>query len=233
MEVELAITIQARVSSLRFPRKVLSPLGGVPMLMWTISYCSRVNIPLYVLTSTDKSDNDLVDLLENYGINFYRGNLDNVVSRYLNFMTEHKIKKVVRINGDSPLINPEVILKVIESDKQSIDCDLTTNVFPRSFPKGQSVEIIPFKLFKFLSSCDLQPENFEHVTSYFYENSSHFKINNVKNDRDLSSFNLSVDTKKDFENINKFIELLSLKHSSPSLDWMDFSNAIVGSRMFQ
>ena len=232
MELDLAITIQARVSSSRFPRKVLSSLGGIPMLMWTISYCSKVNIPLFVLTSTDKSDNDLVKLRQDYGINFYRGNLDNVVSRYLNFMTEHKIKKVVRINGDSPLINPEVILKVIESDKKSVDCDLTTNVFPRSFPKGQSVEVIPYKLFKFLSYCDLKQANFEHVTSYFYENSRQFKINNVKNNRDLSSFNLSVDTQKDVENINKFIEFLSLKHSSPPLGWMDFSNAIVGSRIF-
>ena len=233
MGLDIAIVIQARMSSSRFPEKVLSPLCGMPMLMWTINYCREVNLPLFVLTSTDESDNLLVGMLEKNDVSYYRGSLENVVSRYLSFMREYQVKKVARISGDSPLINPDVILKVITEDQESASADLTTNVFPRSFPKGQSVEIIPRKSLELLMDRNLSKSDIEHVTSYFYANSKEFKINNSNNDKDLSFINLSVDTKEDLLRINHFITLTSIKYSSPALSWGNFSKAIVESRIFQ
>ena len=233
MGLDIAIVIQARMSSSRFLEKVLSPLCGMPMLMWTINYCREVNLPLFVLTSTDESDNLLVGMLEKNDVSYYRGSLENVVSRYLSFMREYQVKKVARISGDSPLINPDVILKVITEDQESASADLTTNVFPRSFPKGQSVEIIPRKSLELLRDRNLSKSDIEHVTSYFYANSKEFKINNLNNDKDLSFINLSVDTKEDLLRINHFITLTSIKYSSPALSWGNFSKAIVESRIFQ
>ena len=233
MGIEIALVIQARMSSSRFPEKVLSPLCGTPMLLWTINYCRKINLPLFVLTSTDYSDDQLVGVLEKNDVNYHRGSLENVISRYLSFMREHQVKKVVRISGDSPLINPDVILKVIAQDQEYADADLTTNVFPRSFPKGQSVEVIPRKSLELLSDRNLSESDIEHVTPYFYANSKEFKINNLDNDEDLSFINLSVDTKEDLLRVNQFMTLTSLKYSSPALSWGSFSKAIVESRIFQ
>ena len=233
MGLDIAIVIQARMSSSRFPEKVLSPLCGMPMLMWTINYCRKVNLPLFVLTSTDESDNQLVGMLEKNDVSYYRGSLKNVVSRYLSFMREHQVKKVVRISGDSPLINPDVILKVIEQDQELADADLTTNVFPRSFPKGQSVEVIPRKSLELLRDRNLSESDIEHVTPYFYANYKEFKINNLNNTEDLSSINLSVDTKEDLLRVDQFMALASLNFSSSALSWEKFSKAIVESRIFQ
>lgn len=233
MGLDIAIVIQARMSSSRFPEKVLSPLCGKPMLMWTINYCRKVNLPLFVLTSTDESDNQLVGMLEKNDVSYYRGSLKNVVSRYLSFMREHQVKKVVRISGDSPLINPDVILKVIEQDQELADADLTTNVFPRSFPKGQSVEVIPRKSLELLRYRGLSESDIEHVTPYFYANYKEFKINNLNNTEDLSSINLSVDTKEDLLRVDQFMALASLNFSSSALSWEKFSKAIVESRIFQ
>jgi spore coat polysaccharide biosynthesis protein SpsF len=233
MGLDIAIVIQARMSSSRFPEKVLSPLCGMPMLMWTINYCREVNLPLFVLTSTDESDNQLVGMLEKNDVSYYRGSLENVVSRYLSFMREHQVKKVARISGDSPLINPDVILKVIAQDQELADADLTTNVFPRSFPKGQSVEVIPRKSLELLRDRNLSESDIEHVTPYFYANYKEFKINNLNNTEDLSSINLSVDTKEDLLRVNQFMALASLNYSSSALSWEKFSKAIVESRIFQ
>ena len=233
MGIDIAIVIQARMSSSRFPEKVLSPLCGMPMLMWTINYCRQINLPLFVLTSTDESDDQLIGMLEKNYVSYYRGSLDNVVSRYLSFMEEHQVKKVVRISGDSPLINPDVILKVIAKDQELADADLTTNIFPRSFPKGQSVEVIPRKSLELLRDRSLSESDIEHVTPYFYANYKEFKINNLHNTKDLSSINLSVDTKEDLLRVNKFMALKSLNYSSPALSWEKFSKAIVESRIFQ
>ena len=233
MGIDIALGIQARTSSSRFPEKVLSPLRGTPMLLWTIKYCRKINLPLFVLTSTDKSDDQLIGMLEKNYVSYYRGSLDNVVSRYLSFMEEHQVKKVVRISGDSPLINPDVIFQVIAQDQELADADLTTNVFPRSFPKGQSVEVIPRKSLELLRNRSLSESDIEHVTPYFYANYKEFKINNLHNTKDLSSINLSVDTKEDLLRVNKFMALKSLNYSSPALSWEKFSKAIVESRIFQ
>ena len=233
MGLDIAIAIQARMSSSRFPEKVLNPLCGMPMLMWTINYCRQINLPLFVLTSTDKSDDQLVGMLEKNYVSYYRGSLENVVSRYLSFMKEHQVKKVVRISGDSPLINPDVILKVIAQDQELANADLTTNVFPRSFPKGQSVEVIPRKSLELLRDRSLSESDIEHVTSYFYANYKEFKINNLNNTEDLSSINLSVDTIEDLLRVNQFMALKSLNYSSSALSWEKFSKAIVESRIFQ
>lgn len=233
MGIDIALVIQARTSSSRFPEKVLSPLRGIPMLLWTINYCRKTNLPLFVLTSTDKSDDQLIGMLENNYVSYYRGSLENVVSRYLSFMKEHQVKKVVRISGDSPLINPDVILKVIAQDQELADADLTTNVFPRSFPKGQSVEVIPRKSLELLRDRNLSESDIEHVTPYFYANYKEFKINNLNNTEDLSSINLSVDTKEDLLRVNQFMALASLNYSSSALSWEKFSKAIVESRIFQ
>ena len=233
MGLDIAIAIQARMSSSRFPEKVLNPLCGMPMLMWTINYCRQINLPLFVLTSTDKSDDQLIGMLEKNYVSYYRGSLENVVSRYLSFMKEHQVKKVVRISGDSPLINPDVILKVIAQDQELANADLTTNVFPRSFPKGQSVEVIPRKSLELLRDRSLSESDIEHVTPYFYANYKEFKINNLNNTEDLSSINLSVDTKEDLLRVNQFMALKSLNYSSSALSWEKFSKAIVESRIFQ
>lgn len=233
MGIDIALVIQARTSSSRFPEKVLSPLRGIPMLLWTINYCRKTNLPLFVLTSSDKSDDQLIGMLENNYVSYYRGSLENVVSRYLSFMKEHQVKKVVRISGDSPLINPDVILKVIAQDQELADADLTTNVFPRSFPKGQSVEVIPRKSLELLRDRNLSESDIEHVTPYFYANYKEFKINNLNNTEDLSSINLSVDTKEDLLRVDQFMALASLNFSSSALSWEKFSKAIVESRIFQ
>lgn len=233
MGIDIALVIQARTSSSRFPEKVLSPLRGIPMLLWTINYCRKTNLPLFVLTSTDKSDDQLIGMLEKNYVSYYRGSLENVVSRYLSFMKEHQVKKVVRISGDSPLINPDVILKVIAQDQELADADLTTNVFPRSFPKGQSVEVIPRKSLELLRDRNLSESDIEHVTPYFYANYKEFKINNLNNTEDLSSINLSVDTKEDLSRVDQFMALASLNFSSCALSWEKFSKAIVESRIFQ
>ena len=73
---------------------------------------------------------------------------------------------------------------------------------PRTFPKGQSVEIVKTSLIiKYLNKFDLK--NKEHVTSYFYENSKNFKIKNFVNKYKYNSLKLSVDTILDLNKIKK------------------------------
>jgi len=109
----------------------------------------------------------------------------------------------MRISADSPLIDPVIIdkaIKIFNSQKKKYD--IITNVFPRSYPKGQSVEIIKTsKLRYFLKKFNNEQK--EHVTKYFYKNYKKFMIKNFKSIKDKTKTKLAIDTKDDLKLILK------------------------------
>ena len=88
--------------------------------------------------------------------------------------------------------------------------DFITNTFPRTFPKGQSVEIIKSKLLK-KNITKFNKSQKEHVTKYFYENCKNFKIFNIKSKKNFLNMRLCVDTKKDLIFLNKNLKKLENK----------------------
>ena len=130
---------------------------------------------------------------------------------------EIKADAFVRINGDSPLIDPAIIdqsVNIFQNGKY----DLVTNVFPRSFPVGQSVEIIKFITFEKVYQRMSQPEEFEHVTKYFYNHPDDYRIYNLTNETDLSHYRLVVDTPEDLYRIRKIIDKMDRSYTEYSMD---------------
>ena len=197
--------IQARSSSKRFNKKVLFPIKGKPLIYYVISGVKRsTNITnLVVATSKNKSDNHLVNYLKKIKVKYFRGDLNNVAKRLLCTAEKYKKKYFLRINGDSPLIDYKIIDKAVGIFKKSKNkYNLITNVFPRTFPKGQSVEIINTKILE-ANLCKMDKADLEHVTTYFYKNSSNFSIKNFKRYK-KKKIKLAVDTKKDLANISRY-----------------------------
>ena len=93
-------------------------------------------------------------------------------------------------------------IKKIEISKKFRKYDLITNVFPRTFPKGQSVEIIKTSILKD-NLKNFSKLDKEHVTKYFYDNATKFLIKNFLFRRKNNIFDQSVDTKQDLKNILK------------------------------
>ena len=158
-----------------------------------------------VATSTDKTDDKLVYFLKKNKINYKRGSLKNVALRLYGLAKKEKVKYFLRISGDSPLIDPKIIDRAIILFSKKKNFDIITNVFPRTYPSGQSVEIIKTKLLKdYLPSMNLFEK--EHVTAFFYSNSKKFNIINFKNNnirRYIKNKKLSVDVKSDIKKILK------------------------------
>ncbi len=201
----MIIFIQARFSSRRLYGKVLKKIFNKPLLGWMIERIKRSNLklPLAVLTSLNKSD----DLIENYcksiGINCFRGDLNNVTSRFIAACDFFDEDKFIRLCGDSPLIDPEIINDAIDMAIKNPQFDLITNIQKRTFPKGQSVEIVNKKSLKRLYQKDLSREEKEHVTLGFYNRRDDFKIINFESkNNEFQNIQLSIDTQDDFELID-------------------------------
>ena len=135
--------------------------------------------------------------------------MKNVAKRYYDILINHKTDYFIRINADSPLIDSKLIDSII--NKKDIKYDIITNVLKRSYPKGQSVELLKSKFF-LKNYINIKSKNdLENVTSYFYKNSKMFKILNIKNKKDYSYVNLSVDTIDDLKNIRKIYKNTKIK----------------------
>ena len=206
----MLVIIQARISSARLPGKVLREIAGSPILQRVYDrVLSARNVKRAVVaTSTDHSDLKIRNFCESRGIPVFSGSLRNVAKRLLNCAIEEGEEAFVRISADSPLIDPLLIDKAIEIYKTT-KCDLVSNVQTRSFPKGQSVEVIKLSAFKNLVNCLTRPEEQEHVTTYFYQNTKKYKIKNFSVHNDSSHLQLSVDTKEDFEKISKILNVVA------------------------
>ena len=200
------VFIQARMSSKRFPGKVLAPFNGIPILTCVIERVNKV-IPssrIVVLTSMDQSDDPLVCYMQSAGISVHRGALENVFARFKSCLREYPCSRFFRICADSPLLDHAILqTMLIKNDKS--DVDLITNVFPRTFPKGQSVEMLNADTFAGIDPHSLTSVQREHVTKVYYEKPENYKIINLESsDKGLAAINLSVDTIEDLYRLQNF-----------------------------
>jgi spore coat polysaccharide biosynthesis protein SpsF (cytidylyltransferase family) len=199
------------MSSARLPGKVLEDIGGKPMIQHVFDRVAAVfsigNV--FVLTSADPSDDSLCAYLSRKDIPFIRGPLDDVLGRFnkaLDSLTPSP-EWIMRISCDSPLISSTVINQVLSARSEKFE--IVTNIFPRSFPKGQSVELVHANCLKKLNTMVKDPAQREHVTKYIYDNPKSFKILNVSNEAgNLSDQNDCVDTFEDLEKIRERMSAL-------------------------
>ena len=197
--------VQARTNSKRFRNKVLFPIYEKPLIQHVVFRIKKSLLikNIIVATSKNKEDDKLVNFLKKIKIKFYRGDLNNVALRLYKLAKMQKVNYFIRISGDSPLIDKSIINRMIKILRESNNkYDLITNVFPRSFPKGQSVEIIKTSIIE-KNIHKFTKTDKEHVTNYFYKNYKNFKIKNFSLKTKKNKMNLSVDTKHDLKRILK------------------------------
>lgn len=217
--MKVSAIIQARMGSQRFPGKVLREINGKSLLLYLFERLQRSPVldMIVIATSDDNSDKLVVDYCAGKGIPHFKGSLKNVAKRFRDFLDTFPIDAFVRINGDSPLLDQHLVTQAVE-----IFCkysyDIVTNVQKRSFPKGQSVEVIKSDVY--LAHYPLFADEFEqeHVTPYFYRNKNKFDIFNLESSKDWGSVQLSIDTQEDFRMVEKMISLMDKPHWEYDLD---------------
>ena len=200
--------IQARMSSTRLPGKSLIKINGIPCIEMVIN---RVNKSLlindvWLACSNHSSDDILADYVKSLKANIFRGKLNDVLSRFSAISRKANAHYVVRITGDCPLIDHEIIDKVIKKILNQ-DLDYVSNTLERTFPDGVDVEVFKSSA---LYASEKVANNFmrEHVTPYIsgklkaYMSHGNFKVGQIKNSEDLSLFRLTLDRKEDLTLLN-------------------------------
>lgn len=195
---EVRAFIQARMSSARFPGKVLAPLAGKPVVQHVVERVAEV-LPLdaiTVATSTAPSDAPLAAFAEKLGVHVHRGSLDDVFQRFRDGLRAYPCEWVFRVCGDSPLLDSQVLRRLLAEPRE--DADLVTNVLVRTFPPGHSAELLRVASFERIDPAGLSAEQREHLTKVYYDHPQRFRIRNVdSNDAAQRGMRFTVDTLED------------------------------------
>lgn len=188
------------MSSARYPGKVLETFNGGTIISSLVEAARKARgvSRVVVLTSVDSSDDLLASYLEEEKMEFFRGSLGNVFDRFREALKGYPCDIFARLCGDSPLLDPKIIDHGISLAR--LDLDLVSNVPERTFPSGQSVEIVNTKTFQKIDPHDLTDEEKEHVTLHFYKNPEKYKVLSLKTTQEKEG-KFSVDTPEDMKKI--------------------------------
>ena len=200
--------IQARMGSTRLPGKVMMKVSGSTVLEHVITRVAQSkSIDEIIIATTTKLDDDIiVEESKRLGIKYYRGSEEDVLSRYYYAAKENNADVVIRITSDCPLIDSEIIDRMMYKFKELYDddkVDYLSNTIERTFPRGLDVEIFLFEILEQTFYNAEKAYEREHVTPYIYESSDKFKVIGYKSDINYSHHRWTLDTPEDFELINK------------------------------
>ena len=211
--------VQARMTSTRLPGKVLLPILGIPMLSLQLERMRRATSidGIVIATTVNAADDLIVELCVQYGVAYFRGSENDVLSRYAEAAHAFGIDVVVRVTSDCPLIEPELIDKAVAVFLQAHgDLDYVSNTLQPSFPNGLAVEVFSRQVLDQAHRLAVQHAEREHVTPYIYWRPQEFRLKSLTHSENLSHHRWTVDTPEDFELVSKIYGVLYLQ--DPNFD---------------
>lgn len=201
--------IQARMSSTRFPGKVLADLGGKPMIAFMVERARRARLldEVAVITSADPTDDPLAEVLESRNIPTFRGDLHDVLMRYAAGAASFDASTVVRLTGDCPLVDPTIVDSVVGGLVEA-GADYCSNVAPPSFADGLDVECFSRDALNRAANEAKKPSEREHVTLWMRAPDTDLLRINVAALVDSSHLRLTVDYPDDLDMVRSILGLI-------------------------
>ena len=201
--MKIVAIIQARTSSTRLPNKVLKDLpydSSFTVLDQVIRRTKRAKLldDVVIATTVEAEDEQIVEIAKRNQVLFFRGSVEDVLSRYYHTAREFKADVIIRITSDCPCIDWNVIDDVIKVYVEN-DFDYVSNTLKRTFPHGLDTEVFSFEALErtFLEAKEQMYR--EHVTLYIYT-TNEFRIDSVEAKGKLRhpEIRITLDTEEDY-----------------------------------
>ena len=207
--IKILAIVLSRFNSTRLPGKAMLRLGERYLFEHCVENVKKSEFisSVVVATSIEKSDDIIASTCMALDIEVYRGDLDDVLSRYYKAAKMNKADIIVYVGGDSPMMD---IAKVDEAISLLIEenLDFVTNYEPPSFPNGQDINVIKFAALENIHEKAWL--NFErtNIFSHITFNKSDFRVANVSSNTNFSEFQLAIDDPEDVSPIESIIQIL-------------------------
>lgn len=201
--------------STRLPGKVLADIDGKPVIEYVLSRVARAGeiAELWLACSDHESDDALAKLAKKLGAKVFRGDEEDVLNRFVEVARKSKADALVRITGDCPFADPDVIDRVVARYRES-EADYVSNTLVRSFPDGLDVEVFSRAA---LDRADREAEHpflRAHVTPYIHGRLADrlpcgdFSRDQLVNETDFSHLRWTLDEPEDLEFFRQLVPRL-------------------------
>lgn len=204
------------MGSTRLPGKMLLKIGNERLIDIIINRLLKVftNEDIILATSNHKENIRLVDAVKAYRIETYMGSENNVLSRFIEIANFHKVKYIVRITGDSPFVDANIIKDGLVQIEQN-NLDYVSTTLDNSYPVGIHVEIFRSNLIEKIDSKSSSKISQEHVTPFIYNNES-LKTSVIKYNISFPPGRYTVDYDKDLDFFRKIVDRADMNLSEMS-----------------
>lgn len=196
----------------------MQPIDGVPLIGLLLERLTRASLVDEIVLATPKTaqDEPLVRYARGLGYVVYEGSEDDVLDRYYRAATEAQAGTVIRVTGDCPLIDPDLVDAVCRGFIDS-GVDYASNTNPPTYPDGLDVEVFSFRALETAWNHAKRPGDREHVTPFIRE-LGNFRRVNVAHPEDHSAERWTVDDPEDLEVVRKVFESF---HPRRDFGWLD------------
>lgn len=228
--------IQARTGSTRLPRKVLHDVHGVTVLGRVIDRVQRFTMidDVIVATSSDASDDAIVEECGRAKVEAFRGSESDVLDRFLGAANYTDADVCVRLTADCPLLDATVSDSIISLFLEADGAvDYASNKIPQSFPRGLDTEVFSRHALNKAGREAHQQYERVHVTAYMYRHPERFNLLSVTSDVDRADWRWTIDTAEDLEFVREiyrrldangnfsWTDVVALLEDEPELMWIN------------
>lgn len=193
---KLKIFIICRLNSTRFKNKIKKKILNKSLLeILLLRLLSKFNRETIIICTSGKRNKFFSNLSNKYKVPLFYGSENNLFKRLIDCSKKYQVKHIIRITGDNPLTDLDVINKMIKIYfKKKLDYIYTNGLFP-----GLRPEIYSISSLKKMYKISEDPHSSEYLT-YYYLRKKLNKIFCMKIKKKTIEDNLSItiDKKGDY-----------------------------------
>ncbi|KJJ84935.1 acylneuraminate cytidylyltransferase [Candidatus Omnitrophus magneticus] len=214
MQNKIGAIIPIRLASERLPRKALKEICGRPCVyhlldrVLDVPYLEKKNI--VVCTTLDKSDDDLVEVVESYGASVFRGSTDDIIKRFYDAIAKYDFEYVIQVDGDDILCDSLYMKLSMDKLLEDKSLDIVTcEGLPLGIASKSFTRIAMEKVY-----AKYKTEKNDTGFGYFFTKTGICKVGEiapVSHEHILNEARLTLDYEEDFEVFKKIIEALYVK----------------------
>lgn len=191
--------VQARWASRRLPGKALARLGPCTALEWIFRRLKKAKTLSQVVFSTGSGPENraLCRLAERHGISAFSGPEADLVKRFLGALFLTDADAMVRVTGDCPWVDPDLVDKMVGIWQKNPRVDFVTNYTPPTYPDGLDLDLTTRPALERMHRTVSTPLDREWFNAYILKHPGEFVIKHFSSPRDLSALRWTLDFPED------------------------------------
>jgi len=232
--LKVGCIVQARMGSTRLPGKVLKPVLDKPILWHIVNRLRNSKLIDEIIIATTNKDRDkpIIDMAQKCLIQSYAGSEEDLIDRFYQASKLFNLDIVVRIAADRPVIDPQIVDKVVEFFLEGeYDYAATvTREYPVSgseyklFPIGVRVQVYSIDAAeRYKDYSEYINNKHKHPCSYIFEHPESFNIGYLEaKDKwcflNHPNLNFAVNYQENFEMVRQIFENCYFENSNFSMN---------------